>query len=233
MSSETDAPAGALDWNLLINPPPEMVGQQVSVLKVCDDGSAYGVSEIVTFTLPLAGPPSVDPRELALMARGRLPFPLPVVSFSPPLDSPDDFLLVQFPTWIRIENWSTESRSASAGAVTATVTARPIRQVWDFDPRTSNSEFEGGCAAQGASYDPSRPPEVQSTPCSFTFRHSSAGQPHPFPDAYEAHLSVVYEITWTSNIGAGGSLGTVIRTTVMPVRVGEQQALNESGGTDQ
>jgi hypothetical protein len=44
---------------------------------------------------------------------------------------------------------------------------------------------------------------------------------------------VIYEVFWTSSLGVGGSLGTVARTTVMPVRVGEQQALNESGGTEQ
>ena len=198
-------------------------------MRICSDGGGYSVADIVTFTLPVSAPPA-DPRDLALMARERLPFPLPDVAFSPPLEDPDDFLLVQLPAWIWVRNWTEVTRTATAGGVTATVMARPVRQVWDFRPRVADRETEGGCDGPGTPYDPSRRPEEQSTECSFTFRHSSAGEPGA---AYEAHLTVIYEVSWTSNIGAGGSLGTVPRTSVVPVRVGEQQALNESGGTQQ
>lgn len=230
LHGETDSAGPPLDWSLLTDPPPDWVGRQVSVMRICSDGGTYEAADIVTFTLPVSGPPVVNPRDLAVMARNRLPFPLPDIAFSPPLDDPNDFLLVQLETWIWATNWVEVSRTASAGGVVATVTARPVRMTWDFTPRRSDPGTEGGCAGPGTPYDPSKRPEDQSTACSITFRHSSAGEPG---DAYEAHLTVIYEVSWASNVGAGGSLGTVPRTTVLPVRVGEQQALNESGGTSQ
>jgi hypothetical protein len=206
-------------------------GEVVLYVRICEDaetGELVSWTEDVALDLPAVDP--IDPEQLALMARERLPFPLPEVAFAPPLESPDDFLLVQLPTWIWVENWADASRTASAGGVVATVTARPVRQVWDFTPRRSDPQTEGGCPGPGTPYDESARPEEQSTECSFTFRHSSAGEPEA---TYEGHLTVLYEISWTSNIGLGGSLGTVPRTSVVPVRVGEQQALNESGGTQQ
>lgn len=230
LHGEEDAAGRPLDWSLLTNPPADWVGRQVSVIRICSDGVNYESADIVTFTLPVSGPPVVNPRDLALMARNRLPFPLPDVAFSPPLEDADDFLLVQLDSWIWATNWAAVSRSAEAGGVVATVTARPVRMVWDFTPRRSDPDTEGGCAGPGTPYDPSKRPEEQSTDCSITFRHSSAGEPG---DAYEGRITVVYEVSWTSNLGVGGSLGTVPRTSVIPVRVGEQQALNESGGTQQ
>jgi hypothetical protein len=230
LHGESDTAGPPLDWSLLTDPPPEWVGQQVSVLRICSDGGTYDVAEVVTFTLPVTGPPVVNPRDLAVMARNQLPFPLPDVAFSPPLDDPDDFLLVRLETWMWATNWGSVSRTAAAGGVVATVTAQPVRMTWDFTPQRSDPETEGGCAGPGTRYDPSRRPEEQSTNCSITFLHSSAAEPGA---AYEGHLTVVYEVTWTSNLGVGGSLGTVPRTSVVPVRVGEQQALNESGGTEQ
>lgn len=230
LHGESESAGPPLDWSLLTNPPPDWVGRQVSVMRICDDGGTYDVAEIVTFTLPVSGPPVTDPRDLALMARRQLPFPLPDVAFSPPLEAPDDFLLTRLPTWIWARNWTEVSRTASAGGVVATVTARPVRQLWDFTPYRADPETEGGCDGPGTVYDPSKRPEEQSTECSFTFLHSSSGEPGA---AYEGHLTVIYEVSWTSNVGAGGSLGSVARTSVVPVRVGEQQALNESGGTQQ
>jgi hypothetical protein len=206
-------------------------GEPVFYTRICEDsknGELVTWLDGISLELPAVDP--IDPRDLAWMARSRLPLPLPDFAFSPPLRSPDDFLLVQLPTWIWVENWANESRTASAGGVTATVTARPVRQVWDFTPNRSDPETEGGCPGPGTPYDSSKPPDGQSTQCKFTFRQSSAGEPGA---AYEGHLTVIYEVSWTSNIGAGGSLGTVARTSVVPVRVGEQQALNESGGTQQ
>lgn len=216
-----------------VNPwvlPPELNGLTVMILRDCEDADTgeYVSIDLIFIVPPLAQ--QTDPRDLALMARRQLPFPLPDVAFSPPLEDPDDFLLVQLDSWIWATNWAEVSRTASAGGVVATVTARPVRMTWDFTPRRSDPDTEGGCAGPGTAYDPSKRPEEQSTDCSITFRHSSAGEPGA---AYEGHITVLYEVSWTSNVGAGGSLGTVPRTTVLPVRVGEQQALNESGGTNQ
>jgi hypothetical protein len=204
-------------------------GLGVDLDRLCVDTST---GETVSYEVITYRPtdPAASPAQLAQMASSRIGLPLPAIEFSPSLDDPDDFLLVNLETWLRVDNWEVLSTTATAGPVTSTVTATPVRQIWDFDPRTSDPSLEGGCAAQGAKYNLSKQPDEQSSPCTFTFRHSSAGQPG---GAYEAHLTVVYAVTWTSNIGLGGSLGELRRTTIRPVRVGEQQAVNESGGTRQ
>ncbi|MGH9186720.1 MAG: hypothetical protein ACRD0U_13040 [Acidimicrobiales bacterium] len=200
-------------------------GEAVLYVKVCEDtetGELISWEEDLALDLPAV--PQVDPRLLALMARSRLPFPLPDVAFSPALDGPGDMQLVHLPMWIWVENWGTESRSATAGSVTATVQATPVRQTWDFAPDRSDPRLEGGCAVAGTPYDSTRPLAYQSTPCTFTFTRSSVGEQGA---AYEAHITVVYEVTWTSTIpGTGGNLGEVRRTTVVPVPVGEAQAVN-------
>ena len=160
----------------------------------------------------------VDPRELALMARSRLPVPEPQVQTSPPLDLEQ---IVNMASWLWIENWAPVSRSASAGSVTATVTARPVSHRWVFGPGESKE-----CLSPGKPYDYSRPAYEQSTDCSYTFAHSSTIQPD---DVYHVEVSISWEVSWTSNIGAGGSLGPVTRSTSLDMVVGEVQALNVSG----
>jgi hypothetical protein len=213
--------------------PPGDYGLGIDLVRDCWDTETNESLVFEVITYQPGNSASLMPASLAELAEGRLPLPLPDIAFSPPLDDPDDFVLVNLPVWLRVQNWAPLTRTASAGPVTATVTAVPVRQEWDFDPWSTTPELKGGCAAQGAQYDPSVPYEAQSSPCTFTFRHSSAGRRGSYPDAYEAQLTVVYEVSWTSNLGVGGSLGELRRTTVRPVRVGEQQALNESGGTSQ
>jgi len=214
MNAESENPAGPVNWDLLRNPPPEMVGVVVSVLRVCDDGTgAPGEAEVVRLPLPTGQPPPVDPRRLAAMARSRLPLPLPEARTSPAGEQ-----TANLETWMWVENWTEQTRSASAGGVTATVVARPVRQVWSFGVPGETKV----CTGAGKPYDLSLQPWQQSTTCGYTFRHSSATQ----PDAvYQVKASLVWHITWTSNIGAAGDLGFVTRTTTIPMSVAEHQAL--------
>ena len=211
---ESESPAGPVNWDLMRNPPPEMVGVMVSVLRVCDDGSgAPADAQVVTLRVPTGQPPPVDPRRLATMARSRLPLPLPVAHTSPAGEQ-----TVNLQTWMWVENWTDQTRTASAGGVTATVVARPVRQVWTFGVAGETTV----CTDAGSPYDLSLQPWQQSTTCGYTFHHSSATQ----PDAvYQVKASLVWHITWTSNIGAGGDLGFVTRTTTIPMSVAEHQAL--------
>lgn len=76
-------------WDL----PPELNGLTVMILRDCEDTDTgeYVSIDLIFIVPPLAQ--QTDPRELALMARQQLPFPLPDIAFSPPLEDPDDFLL--------------------------------------------------------------------------------------------------------------------------------------------
>lgn len=217
-------PNEPVNWSELMEPSEELLAAgHVWITRRCDGGWAAG-TRTFTMAVPVAGPPQEDPRDLAIVASAQLPFPLPEVEFSPPLDDPDDFLLVNLETWLWVTNWAESTRSATAGPVTASVTATPVRLEWDFTPDRSDPDTEGSCASAGTAFDPDRPLEVQSSECAVTFRHSSAAEPD---HAYDGRVSVVYRVVWSSNIGDGGDLGEVRRTVSIPVRVGEQQALNE------
>ena len=196
---------------------PEVYGVAVQVLRVCTDRDTgeYVDVDVITVTPPLPGA-IVDPARLAVMARSRLPLPLPS-----PRMSPEGEQTVNVASWLWVENWQPQTRSATAGGVTTVVVATPVEQRWTFG---SPSERKV-CSDAGTPYDLARPAAEQSTTCSYTFRHSSAGQPN---DTYKVTVTLVWHVTWTSNIGAAGDLGFVSRTTTIPTRVAEHQALNQA-----
>jgi hypothetical protein len=200
-------------WNLM----PELNGLQVQILRMCDDVETgeYVSIDLIIVVPPLATP--ADARELAVMARSRLPLPLPEARMNPSGEQ-----TVNLPTWLWVDNWEPQTRTATAGGVTSTVVATPVEQRWTFGSPAERKV----CADAGTPYDTSRPASEQATDCSYTFRHSSAGQPG---DAYRVTVTLVWHVTWTSNIGASGDLGFVSRTTTIPTRVAEHQALNDSG----
>lgn len=199
---------------------PEVYGVAVQVLRVCTDRDTgeYVDVDVVTVTPPLPGA-IVDPARLAVMARSRLPLPLPS-----PRMSPEGEQTVNVESWLWVDNWEPQTRSATAGGVTTVVVATPVEQRWTF----GSSAERKVCRDEGTPYDSSRPASDQSTTCSYTFRHSSAGQPN---NAYRVTVTLVWHVTWTSNIGASGDLGFVSRTATIPTRVAEHQALNNSGSS--
>lgn len=195
---------------------PEVHGKPVQLLRLCvdrDTGDYIG-ADLITVIPP--GTVPADPRRLATMARSRLPLPLPAARMSPQGDQ-----TVNLESWLWVENWATQSRSATAGAVTSTVVATPVEQRWTFGSPSQRKV----CADAGKPYDLSRRPSEQSTTCSYTFRRSSDGQPG---DVFQVTVTLVWHVTWNSNIGASGDLGFVSRTTTIPTRVAEHQALNEA-----
>lgn len=196
---------------------PEVYGVAVQVMRVCTDRETgeYVDVDIITVTPPLPGA-FVDPARLAVMARSRLPLPLPAARMSPEGEQ-----TANVDSWLWVDNWAPQTRSATAGGVTTVVVATPVEQRWTFGSPSERTI----CSDAGTPYDLTRPASQQSTTCSYTFRHSSAGQPN---DAYRVTVTLVWHVTWTSNIGASGDLGFVSRTTTIPTRVAEHQALNES-----
>jgi len=196
---------------------PEVYGVAVQVLRVCTDRDTgeYVDVDVITVTPPLPGA-IVDPARLAFMARSRLPLPLPS-----PRMSPEGEQTVNVASWLWVDNWQPQTRSATAGGVTTVVVATPVEQRWTFGSPAERKV----CSDAGTPYDLARPAAEQSTTCSYTFRHSSAGQPN---DTYKVTVTLVWHVTWTSNIGAAGDLGFVSRTTTIPTRVAEHQALNQA-----
>ena len=200
-------------WDL----PEELNGQQIQIVRDCVDADTgeYVSIDVIIVTPPLVAQPDAD--ELAAMASSRLPLPLPEAHMNPEGDQ-----TVNITSWLWVDNWRTEVRSATAGGVTSTVVATPVEQRWTFGAPAERVV----CREAGTPYDTTRPSSEQSTSCSYTFRHSSAGQTG---DAYRVTVTLVWHVTWTSNIGASGDLGLVQRTRTIPTRVAEHQALNDAG----
>ncbi len=157
----------------------------------------------------------VDPRQLAISARESVAIPPPPLSTSP---SADRELYPQMKTWLWVDNawWQAYSATAEAGAVGATVTARPVRSEWTMG--------DGGrtvCAGPGVEWR--RGMTEDGTYCSYTYRRSSVGEPG---GTFTLTVTVHFEVAWSSSTGAGGPLGALTRSASTQVRVGEIQAVN-------
>lgn len=176
--------------------------------KVCPDGSGTVV------WIPSRG---VDPAVLAQQAFDRATIPLPGINLNPPAGTDQ---VVNVATWLWVDNFRPVAASASAGRVTVTVTARPVRVEWSMGTGETVT-----CATGGTAYDPRRPPEGQRTACSHTYRHSSASKPGGM---FTVGVTAVWHVTWAATgLSAAGDFGFVKRSADVNVRVAEIQALHE------
>ncbi len=162
--------------------------------------------------------PAVDPVQLATEALERVPLPEPDITMAPAPDIPQLVNLATF-LWLPSEQWQPVTASASAGGVTSTVTATPVRVIWDMGQGDSLV-----CDGPGLPYRPDLPDDRQPSDCHYTYRYSSAGQPG---QAFTVTATVEWETTWSvTGAPGGGSLGTVSRSASIPVQVAELQSLN-------
>ncbi|HSK98695.1 MAG TPA: hypothetical protein VK891_18855 [Euzebyales bacterium] len=155
----------------------------------------------------------IDPFALAQRAAAVLDLPEPAMRMNP-----DGEQVVRLHSWLWIPaaQWEPRQVSASAGPVTSTVTATPVRLAWDMGNGDRVS-----CDGPGTPYRQAA--QVATPACGYTYRHSSAGQPD---DAYRVTATLDWELTWTaSGAPGGGDLGTVSRSTTRSVPVAEVQAL--------
>jgi hypothetical protein len=160
---------------------------------------------------------AVDPVELAQRALDEAAVPLPGIHLNPPTNSEQ---VVNLETWMWVDGWAPVTASATAGVVTVTVTATPTRVDWSMGDGNSVT-----CGGPGIPYDTSGSPDEQHTDCGYTYRHSSADQ---LGGAYVVEATSIWHVTWTATgiAGAGGDLGFINRTSAIPVRVAEIQAVN-------
>lgn len=190
----------------------------------------FGVHEIVlrdpvtgaiTGTIPadeLTGAPAttvtVTSAQLAEFAFADLTLPTPAVSMNPEGDQ-----LVQLPSWLWIEptQWVEEQRTATAGPISATVTADPARVEWDM----GDGEVVT-CDGPGRVYERRFAERPDATDCLYTYRHSSSTQPD---HAYPMTATIAWDVSWTGSDGDGGGFGELTSTTSRAVRVREAQAL--------
>jgi hypothetical protein len=181
--------------------------------KVCD---GQGIVEVNGSALiPEGG--LVDVAALAQSALASAAISVPGVRTSPEVGR----LVVRVPTWLWLDGgwWHDYTATASAGRVTTTVTARPVGATWSLGDGGSIT-----CRGPGVAWHAGLPEDA--TDCSHTYTTSSAGQPG---GTFGLSATVHLEVTWTSNIGLGGALPAISRSSTVAVGIGEIQAVGTGG----
>lgn len=179
--------------------------------EVCDGDALFPLIGALPLT-PEGG--LVDPGALALEARDTVPIGHPAIHTSP---DGDRRLYTQVPTWLWVDDswWQPYSVTVTAGNVETTVTAHPVRAVWDTgDGEVTTCDGPGVAWHRGMSDD--------ATYCKHTYRHSSSMSP---TGTYRLQVTIEFDVSWTSNVGVGGTLAGVSRTASRDVAVGEIQAI--------
>jgi hypothetical protein len=158
---------------------------------------------------------NVDPAALAVEASKRLPLPLPQPHISPAGDQ-----IVNLQSWLWLDGpWTPLSSTVAVPGVSVTVHAVPEQVLW-----TMGDLGQVVCDGPGTPYDSNIPADAQTPSCAYTYAESSARQPNL---QFQASVTVRWHATWTaSGVAGGGDLGMIERTTTLPIRVGEVQALN-------
>jgi hypothetical protein len=178
---------------------------------------ARGAVEVGGFPLAPEGG-LVDAQQLALEAVSSVHIDSPVIHTSPPETGR---LYVHVPTWLWLDEqwWRGYEATASAGRVTSTVRASPVSVRWDLGDGDSLT-----CRGPGLPWRPGLAEDAAN--CSHTYTKSSATSPG---GRFHLSATVVLDITWTSNVGDGGTLEPISRSSSRSVDVGEIQAVGTGG----
>ena len=162
--------------------------------------------------------PPVPPEAIRDVAAARLEPPPPDPETSPPLARQ---AFVQVPTWLWLDeaDWEPIEVSETRGLTTVTVRATPTQARWLMGDGGGVTCLGPGVAwVSGLSED--------DTDCSYTYRHSSYGEPE---GRFGASVAVTWEFQWWINDVYQGTFGTVDVSTSFVVAVAEIQAV-ETGG---
>jgi hypothetical protein len=158
--------------------------------EVCDDGTQRFRFFPDGPEAPAPAPRAIDPAVLA--AQVALTPEVPPVRTSPPADA---LHLVNLETWFWVDpaDWSPQGDGAQRGTVEVSVTATPVTLV--IDPGDGSAPLR--CPGGGTPYNPDLPADAQTSTCTHTYTE---------PGDYTPTATVVYDITWTSNLVPGGTL---------------------------
>jgi len=159
--------------------------------------------------------PLIPPRVLAERARAQLQLPRPQPRTWP---APED-QVVRVPVWLHVDNFESASATATAGPVSATVSAAPVSVEWSFGDGQSVT-----CADAGAELRAG--PSVSA--CTHTFERTSARQPG---EVFAGSVSITWHLRWDSNLGDRGDLGLVVQSTPVTWRVEQIQSVITGEGT--
>jgi hypothetical protein len=161
------------------------------------------------------GGPPVTPQELLQIALGEITVPVLAPGTAPPLNRR---ALVGLPEWFWIPaaQWQPVSVTVAVGAVWARLTATPV--LLTFDP--GGGLTGTSCQGPGVAY---RAGGSGQGACWYRYSVSSALQPGR---AYQAAVTVTWQVTWTGSGGTGGTINTGLQMPYpFALRVAEGQAL--------
>ena len=185
-------------------------------------GGAPGAGTFAPVWAPTGAAPGAAPSVPGLIdqAKGQAGLVDPEVILDPPGRQ-----VVNFASWLAVpqSEWHVVVASATAGGVTATVTATPTQVDWNMGDGDSLT-----CDGPGVIYDSSKPASSQSTYCSYTWPRPSYDQPG---GTFTVSATIIYQVT-TTVTGAPDptpALGTTAGPPAqMAVTVTEVEALGSS-----
>ncbi len=159
-----------------------------------------------------------DPADLAdeLYDSMFVRLPSPTIHITPADHHPKGWVYVQYPSYFWIDEWVDLTSTLTVGPVSVTLAVVPERVDIDLgngDIISCIDPTPAGLHIDPATFDG----------CEYTYRHSSSVAPngHTWP----VTASMVWSVSWTSNIGIGDDFGEVHTTTQRPLAVAERQAI--------
>ncbi len=164
-------------------------------------GTATTCNVQIIWTAPGEEPTPPTPEELATIALGQLPLAQADVHTAPGAPAPT-YVGVDNWLWIPEGQWSTLTKSVTAGGTTVTVTATPSQADWNLGPETVTCHGPGTLWVKGMT-------DAASTNCSFTYQDSSVDEPG---GSYGITTTIRYQVTWActgSCPTSGGDLGLI------------------------
>lgn len=190
-------------------------------LKDCDDEwAAYGFTMIF---LPNGDdPPPPNPATVAQRALGQMKLTVPDVHMAP---SPPSMTYVGLETWLWMpgNQWSTLTKSVTAGSTTVTVSAEPRRVTWDMGPGSVT------CHDAGRVWDIGRMSKSAKTSCQYRYERVSDFQP---TKKFKVSATITFRATWRCSGNCLTDEGTLGEVEGLPgtseIRVGERQSVNVS-----
>ncbi len=182
---------------------------------------------------PAPPPPPPDPKVVAqrVWAHMRTTIPAPGAETSPDFATALDPRLGLGRTYVNVwvwfwaipDVWQPITQTLTSQGVSVTVTAEPTSLV--FDPGDGGAPVQ--CAnAPGLPYTAPDPGAADQNPDPNTARIGGCGyqytKAHDSDDLVTARLSIPWHVTWSSNIGRSGDLGTLTTWSATPPFVVEQ-----------
>ena len=174
-----DAPAGSPAWQ----------GHTDGSLWQCTACEAAGNSNTCNvqtlWTAPGAAPAPPTPEELAATAFDQLQLERADIHTAPQAPAPT-YVGVATWLWIPRAQWSTLTKSVTAGSTTVTVSAVPQQVLWDLGPASQTCKSPGRVWVAGMT-------DAATTTCSHVYRTTSADAAG---GAFAVRATIRYQVTW-------------------------------------